>query len=116
MTDGKIYITGRKLYADWKDICLSPEEVAGFDFRGDDWLEVSWPDNAPNRLFSAYCTIRRAELDSVQRLGDGTLICSDCLSKQYPDKEQPNSGWELGVCHYHRPVYKKEHYSSSENH
>ncbi len=85
----------------------SPEEVAGFVFFDTNWLEVILPDSRKVWRCDEKCTILPAKLDIVQRLRDGSLICSDCLSKLYPDKEQPDFGWTVGPCCYHRRIYRR---------
>ena len=34
------------------------------------------------------------------RLGDGQHVCSDCMSAEYPDMDNPETGWVLAFCDY----------------
>lgn len=38
------------------------------------------------------------EKKMVQRQGDGSLLCEDCLAIEYPDTPEPVYGWEAGYC------------------
>ena len=112
MKNEVVFIKGRDLDDNWCSDYTTPEDVAGRKIGQETWYEVSWPDHVSNPRFNGDCCIQEADLDRVIRLGDGALICEECLSKHCPDTPVPEVGWQVGVCHYHRQVYGDTHYSA----
>jgi len=85
-----------------------PEKIAG---AGRKWLLLA------NKSFSAGFFIAqpaerrgkgektmRMDMTMVYRFGDGTLLCEECFRREYPNKELPIYGWELGRCSTCREV------------
>ena len=102
-----ITITGSDLENSWSSDNNTPAEVAGFDKIDPAVMyEVNWPEHVSLPLYDEDCTIAEANLDNVIRLGNGSLICADCLGQEYPDMQEPVTGWRLGPCHYHRQIHK----------
>ncbi len=43
----------------------------------------------------------------VYRFGDGSTLCEECFHREFPSKELPIYGWELGRCSTCREVVEE---------
>jgi len=107
-----VQLTGAALLDRWSSDDQTAAEVANLPFIDcRDIYEVTWPEHVLLPKFNGDCSIRKTEFrltargtrilpteKMVQRMGDGSTVCSECWAKEYPQRPEPENGWEIAEC------------------